>query len=61
MWLDGEAVCAPQRPSVCHERCCVEVHRQACAANQLRALVARMVEFVPTDHPLVAEAWEVLD
>jgi len=37
------------------------VHRQACAANQLRALVARMVEFVPTDHPLVAEAWEVLD
>lgn len=44
----------------CFERC-VEVGREAQTANLLRALIARMVEFVPEDHPLAAEARDVLE
>ena len=44
----------------CFERC-VEVKREAQAADELRALVARMIDFLPAEHPLVAAARDVLE
>lgn len=56
----GGSTIWPAARHCCHETC-VEVEREAVTANQLRALVARMVEFVPADHPLAAEARDILE
>lgn len=47
-----------------HRHCgngCVEVERETDTANRLRALIARMVELLPNEHPLAAEARQLLE
>lgn len=35
---------------------CPEVQRETCQAEQLRALIARMLDYLPADAPLADEA-----
>lgn len=58
--VHGNPPCIPRPGRRCFETC-PEVLREADQANRLRALVARLLERLPTDDPLVEEARRCLE
>lgn len=45
----------------CRFEQCPEIRRMNDEANRLRAVLAKVLEYLPDDHPLVAEGRAALD
>lgn len=58
--LPGLDIHAPRRAGRCFERC-PDVLRETDHANRLRALVARLLDRLPPDDPLVEDLYRCLE